>query len=71
MNMTKLPNKEFRAMVPLLREKDFYEPEEKRQIIGDAFRAVGETGAIGEIKQNQSGRRRLNKLKKHLSLYTT
>jgi len=30
--MTKLPNKEFRAMVPLLREKDFYEPEEKRVI---------------------------------------
>jgi transposase len=27
-----LPNKEFRAMVPLLREKGFYEPEEKRQI---------------------------------------
>lgn len=32
MNMTKLPNKEFRAMVPLLREKDFYEPKEKRPI---------------------------------------
>jgi len=30
--MSKLPNKEFRAMVPLLREKWFYEPEEKRQI---------------------------------------
>ena len=30
--MTKLPNKEFRAMVPLLREKDFYESEEKRKI---------------------------------------
>ena len=30
--MTKLPNKEFRAMVPLLREKDFYEPEEPREI---------------------------------------
>ena len=30
--MTKLPNKEFRAMVPLLREKEFYEPEEKRPI---------------------------------------
>ncbi len=30
--MPKLPNKEFRAMVPLLREKDFYEPEEKRPI---------------------------------------
>ena len=30
--MPRLPNKEFRAMVPLLREKGFYEPEEKRQI---------------------------------------
>ena len=30
--MPKLPNKEFRAMVPLLREKEFYEPEEKRPI---------------------------------------
>ena len=30
--MTKLPNKEFRAMVPLLREKDFYESEEHRKI---------------------------------------
>lgn len=30
--MPKLPNKEFRAMVPLLREKEFYEPEEPRGI---------------------------------------
>ena len=30
--MTKLPNKEFRQMVPLLREKEFYEPEEPRKI---------------------------------------
>ena len=30
--MPKLPNKEFRAMVPLLREKEFYEREEKRPI---------------------------------------
>ena len=30
--MPKLPNKEFRAMVPLLREKDFYEHKEKRPI---------------------------------------
>ena len=30
--MSKLPNKEFRAMVPLLREKDFYEPKEQRPI---------------------------------------
>jgi len=30
--MPKLPNKEFRAMVPLLREKDFYEHEEKRSL---------------------------------------
>ena len=30
--MPKLPNKEFRAMVSLLREKDFYEPEEQRKI---------------------------------------
>jgi transposase len=30
--MTNLPNEEFRRMVPLLREKDFYEPEEPRAI---------------------------------------
>lgn len=30
--MTKLPNKEFRKMVPLLREKGFYEYEKKREI---------------------------------------
>ncbi|MBU1975665.1 MAG: hypothetical protein KKG59_04645 [Nanoarchaeota archaeon] len=30
--MPKLPNKEFRRMVPLLREKDFYEPEDQRPI---------------------------------------
>ena len=30
--MPKLPNKEFRAMVPLLREKGFYESEEQRRI---------------------------------------
>src|SRR3989338_10946950 len=30
--MTQLPNKEFREMVPLLREKGFYEYEEKRRI---------------------------------------
>lgn len=30
--MTKLPNKEFRKMVPLLREKGFYESEEPRAI---------------------------------------
>ena len=30
--MPKLPNEEFRAMVPLLREKEFYEPEEPRKI---------------------------------------
>ena len=30
--MPKLPNKEFRAMVPLLREKGFYESEEIREI---------------------------------------
>ncbi|MBU1623317.1 MAG: transposase [Nanoarchaeota archaeon] len=30
--MPKLPNEEFRAMVPLMREKDFYEPEEQRKI---------------------------------------
>lgn len=30
--MTKLPNKEFRQMVPLLREKDFYKHEEPRRI---------------------------------------
>lgn len=31
-SMPKLPNKEFRAMVPLLREKGFYEYEEPRKI---------------------------------------
>ena len=30
--MTKLPNKEFRAMVPLLREKEFYQHEQPRKI---------------------------------------
>lgn len=30
--MTKLPNKEFRQLVPLLREKDFYQHEEPRKI---------------------------------------
>lgn len=30
--MTKLPNKQFRAMVPLLREKGFYESESPREI---------------------------------------
>lgn len=30
--MTKLPNKEFRQMVPLLREKEFYESEVPREI---------------------------------------
>ena len=30
--MTKLPNKEFRQLVCLMREKEFYEPEEKRPI---------------------------------------
>lgn len=30
--MTKLPNEEFRKMIPVLREKDFYEPEEERKI---------------------------------------
>ena len=30
--MSKLPNEEFRKMVPLLREKGFYEYEEKRKI---------------------------------------
>lgn len=35
--MPKLPNKEFRAMVPLLREKDFYEAEDKREIVWGAY----------------------------------
>ena len=30
--MTKLPNAEFRKMVPMLREKDFYEHEEPKKI---------------------------------------
>ena len=30
--MTELPNKEFRQMVELMREEDFYEPEVKRPI---------------------------------------
>lgn len=30
--MTKLPNEEFRQMVPLLREKEFYQEEEPREI---------------------------------------
>jgi|TARA_Y100000310_G_scaffold190097_1_gene190068 transposase len=35
--MPKLPNKEFRAMVPLLREKGFYEHEEPRPINWSAY----------------------------------
>lgn len=38
--MTKLPNKEFRQMVPLLREKGFYEPEEKRKISWPEYTAT-------------------------------
>jgi transposase len=38
--MPKLPNKEFRAMVPLLREKGFYEDEEPRQINWPAYNAT-------------------------------
>ena len=38
--MTKLPNKEFRAMVPLLRKKGFYEHEEKREINWPAYTAT-------------------------------
>jgi len=38
--MPKLPNKEFRAMVPLLREKDFYEHEEPRPINWSAYNAT-------------------------------
>jgi len=30
--MATLPNKEFRQIVPLLREKDFYEPKPLREI---------------------------------------
>ena len=37
--MTKLPNKEFREMVPLLREKDFYESEEPRKISWPEYNA--------------------------------
>lgn len=35
--MTKLPNKEFRQMVSLLREKEFYESEQKRAINWPAY----------------------------------
>ena len=36
-SMPKLPNVAFRRMVPLLREKDFYEPEEPRTISWPAY----------------------------------
>lgn len=35
--MTKLPNQQFKAMVPLLREKEFYESEEPRPIMWSAY----------------------------------
>lgn len=38
--MTKLPNTEFRKMVPLLREKGFYEYEEKRKISWPEYNAA-------------------------------
>ena len=39
MEMPKLPNKEFRQMVPLLREKGFYEYEEPREISWSEYTA--------------------------------
>lgn len=39
MDMTKLPNKEFREMVPLLREKGFYVNEEPRKISWPEYNA--------------------------------
>lgn len=38
--MAKLPHEEFRKMVPLLREKGFYEPEEKRKISWPEYTAT-------------------------------
>lgn len=38
--MVKLPNIEFRKMVPLLREKGFYQPEEKRKISWPEYTAT-------------------------------
>lgn len=38
--MPKLPNKEFRAMVPLLREKGFYEADYKRPISWPEYNLV-------------------------------
>ncbi len=40
MKIPKLPNKEFRKMVPLLREKGFYEYEEKRKISWPEYTAT-------------------------------
>lgn len=37
--MPKLPNKEFRAMVPILRDKDFYEDEQPRPISWPEYNA--------------------------------
>ena len=42
-----LPNVEFRAMVPLLREKGFYEPEEQRPINWSAYNQA----QVSEVKE--------------------
>jgi transposase len=64
----KLPNKEFRKLVPKLREKGFYKPKEKRGINWNKynFALIGEAKLISKIKElvdscaqiQQSGRGR-------------
>jgi len=64
----RLPNKEFRKLVPKLREKGFYKPKEKREINWNRynFALIGEAKLISKIKDivdscaqiQQSGRGR-------------
>lgn len=45
--MSKLPNEEFHQLVPLLREKDFYEPEKPRKIFWPEYNKT----QIQEVKE--------------------
>jgi len=48
--MTKLPNEEFRVMIPSLREKDFYIPEEPRKISWPEYNLNQITDAYESLK---------------------
>ena len=47
--MTKLPNKEFRQLVVIIREKEFYEPEQKREINWPAYNKTQTEDAIARM----------------------